>query len=735
MRRTLGALLGLPVFACAGAGPLPAEEPPEPSGAGPVAPVIFDSLANSTPAIRTRRDDTADVHFGVRVPDPYRWLEADSAAVGEWTEQQNEHLERSLGAIAARPSLHARLSALLAIGTVSHPTVKRLRGGKLRYFHQRRDASQDQPVLLYRDGVDGEDRALIDPNALSADRTTSLDWYHPSSDGSLVAYGLSEGGSELSTLRVRVVATGKDLPDTIEHTRFSSVCWAPTSKRFYYARFPAPGTVPKGEETYHRKIFEHTLGADPARDPVVFAPTKMTDFPSCVLSPDGRWLVVHVHQGWSKNELWLADTTKVPLKFVPLAAEKEQRYRPIVTNSSIWITTDEGAPRGALWAVDPRTPERTAWRLVLPEHATDVLEDVHVVGDQVLTAFQRDAVSRLERFDTLGKSRGAVPLPTVGTSDGFSGIHDGSEAFFNFESFADPERILRIDLASGATSPWATVTADVRSDEFTVTPGTATSKDGTAVPFLAVHAKNVTLNGGKHPLLLYGYGGFNQSLQPRFSRSTYAFLEKGGVYVQANLRGGGEQGEAWHRGGQLEKKQNVFDDFIAVAAHLIDRGATTTDRLAILGRSNGGLLVAAAITQRPDLFRAAVSGVPLTDMLRYHRFLIAKLWIPEYGDPGQEDAFRWLHAYSPYHRVREGTRYPAVLFTTAEGDSRVHPLHARKMAAALQWATASDRPVLLRTELRAGHGAGKPVSKQVDELTDVYAFIMSQLGMIDGGDP
>jgi prolyl oligopeptidase len=511
------------------------------------------------------------------------------------------------------------------------------------------------------------------------------------------------------------------------------VCWLPDAKRFFYSRFPKPGSVPKGEEKYHRRIYEHVIGRDPEQDPLVFgAELPMTDFPSCTISPDGRWLVVRVHQGWSKSELYLADTRQKPLAFRRVTDDKEHLYDPVILNDTLYVHTNEGAPRYALYAVSPERPERSGWKRVLPEHPTDVLSSVDVINDQVLASYMHDAASRLERFDRQGKSLGSVELPTIGTSDAWSGVHDGNEAFFDFESFAVPPIIRRLDLTTGEQSVWEEVSSPIAPAEFAVTPGKARSKDGTVVPYLMVHKKDVDLKSKDNPTLLYGYGGFNLSLVPRFSRSAYVLLERGGIYVQANLRGGGEFGEEWHNAGKLEHKQNVFDDFSAVAERLIETGVTRPARLAIHGRSNGGLLVLAALTQRPELYRAVVSSVPLADMIRSQRFLIAKLWIPEYGDPADAGQFHALEAYSPYHRVLRGAAYPAVLITTGVSDTRVDPMHARKMAAALQYATSSSRPVLLRSEVQAGHGQGKPITKVAEEFADIYAFLLWQLGIVPG---
>jgi prolyl oligopeptidase len=673
-----------------------------------------------------------DIRFGQAVHDPYRWLEdGTSAEVAAWVEAQNALTEETLAKFPAREALRRRMSELLEIGSISLPVPRRTRQGALRLFYTRRDAGDEQPILYVRDGLQAQDRVLFDPNQSSpSDGSTSLDWYEPSEVGSVLAYGTSHGGTEDSALRVRDVKTGRDLPDLIDRTRFASVSWLPDNTRFFYSRHPAPGTVPVSEERFHRRIYLHRLGQDPNTDALVFgAELPMTDFPSCTLSPNGRWLVIDVSHGWSESTLYLADASKAPLTFARITPEGAQTYTAIARNDALYVMSNEGAARYQIFAVDPNKPERATWRVVVPEHATDVIRNFEVVGHDLLLAYLHDGATRLERFERGGSSRGPVELPTLGTSDGFTGVPDGSEAFFAFESFARAPEIRRLDLTSGKTQRWQAVSAPIHSEDYSVEAFWTRSKDGTPVPYQWVRRRDLKLGERPIPTLLYGYGGFNENILPRFSRSVQTFLERGGIYVQALLRGGGEFGEAWHRAGQLEHKQNVFDDFISVAEALIARGVTTPAQLAIHGRSNGGLLVAAAVTQRPELFRAAVAGVPLTDMIRYPHFLLGKLWLPEYGDPDDEQRFRALLAYSPYHHVRSGTGYPAVLVTTAEGDTRVDPLHARKLVAALQAASASERPLLLRTQKVAGHGAGTPVSKLVAELTDVYAFLFSELGL------
>lgn len=698
------------------------------------APTTAEASGPPDAPIAARRVDVVDVLHGVRVADPYRWLEdGESDEVRAWSAAQTEHTRRTLDALPYRSALAARVADLLRIGTVEPPAVVGSKRGKGRYFWRKQAPGEDQPVLYVREGHAGPDRVLIDPNRLSEDGTVSLDYWMPSFDGKLLAYGLSHGGDEESTLRVLDVDTGKDLPETevITRARYASIAWLPDGSGFYYSRYPEKGKVPAGEERYHRRIYEHRLGRHPDEDPIVFGEGRaMTDMAAVDISPNGRWLVASVHMGWSRREAYLLDRQAgARATWIPLAVpEKDAVYEVTAYDDWLLVRTNDGAPTYELWRVDPTKPARAHWRRLVPA-GKDVLAGATRVGKTIVASYIRDAKSVLERFDEKGKPLGEIPLPTLGTVGSVQGEWDGHEVFFDFTSFAIPAQVHRIDLRTSERSVWAEVKAPIDPGEFVVEQLRATSKDGTSIPMFVVHKKGLPRDGTA-PTLLHGYGGFNISQMPLWSGSRYVLLERGGVAVTANLRGGGEYGEAWHRAGMLDKKQNVFDDVIAVAEHLVREKITSPDKLAILGGSNGGLLVGAAITQRPDLFRAGVALVPLFDMLRYHRFLIAKLWIPEYGSADDPEQFRWLHAYSPYHRVERGKRYPAMLISTAEGDARVDPLHARKMAAQLQWASADpERPILLRIESKAGHGAGKPISKRVDEATDIYSFLFWQLGI------
>jgi prolyl oligopeptidase len=682
-------------------------------------------VAGSKPP-ETRVEALVETLHGVKVGDPYRWLEqGDSNEVRAWTDAQNAHTRRALDPLAGRERITQRLAQLLSIGTLGAPDPRRG-----RYFFTRREGRQNQPVLYVREGARGAERVLLDPNALSADGTIALDWWYESQDGKRLAYGLSEGGNEQSTLYVLDVDTGRNLKDKIPFTRAASLAWLPAADGFYYTRFPAPGAVPKGEENYHRRVFLHRLGDDPGRDAEVFRrEEKPTEWPSVGLSRDGRWLTVSVSRGPGKNDLYLRDVRDETSAFVAVAEGKDASYTGRVADGRLYILTTEDAARGRIFETAAANPRRSAWRELIPESQDVGISSFTILDEQILVHGLSRAASRLRAFKRDGTFLREVKLPALGTAGGVSGEEDGVEAFFSFASYALPPVVYRYDAATGALSEWARVdapTVDAKAIE--VKQVFYQTKDGTNVSMFVVHRKNLKYDGA-NPALLYGYGGFNVSQTPAFNRGLNLWLERGGVYAVANLRGGGEYGEGWHKRGMLGLKQNTFDDFIAAAEYLVKQKITSRERLAIQGGSNGGLLVAAAMTQRPELFRAVVCSVPLTDMLRYQRFLIARLWIPEYGTADDPRQFAYLRAYSPYHRVAAGAKYPATLITTAESDSRVDPLHARKFAAALQAASASAHPILLRVETRAGHGAGKPLTKQIAEATDVWSFLFWQLGV------
>jgi prolyl oligopeptidase len=669
----------------------------------------------------TPSHDTTEVLHGETIADPYRWLEdGDTPETRDWTDRQNALTQTYLSSVPGRERIRNRLEKLLGIGVLGAPTP--VRG---RYFYLRRDGQQNQPVLYWRRGVEGEDRVAVDPNVLNQAGTTALDWYYPSEDGRLLAYGLSQNGSEESVLHLLEVESGRQLPDRIPHTRAASLAWLPDGTGFYYTRYPSPGTVPAGEEHYHRAIYFHQLGSDSSADPLIYQPAEKEFWPGVSVSPDGRWLVLQVARTFDQTDLCIRDLASESA-WVAVAEGLPALFEGRIVRGQLFLRTNLDAPTYRLYTVDPEHPERHNWREIVAPRSHAVLEGVTIAARRLALEYLERASSRLQLTDHQGRPIQEITLPTLGSLFGLGAEWDGEELFYGFSSYTVPPSVYWVDLPTGVTALWRQVDTDLDPGRFEVRQVSYPSRDGTSISMFLVHPAGLSLDGN-NPTYLTGYGGFNISMTPAFSRSLLLWLEHGGMVAVPNIRGGGEYGEDWHQAGILASKQNSFDDFIGAAEWLIRERYTRPERLAAAGGSNGGLLVGAALTQRPDLFRAALVQVPLLDMLRYHRFLIARLWIPEYGSPDDPTQFRWLRAYSPYHQVRKGVPYPAVLLATAESDTRVDPMHARKMAARLQAATSADRPILLRLESRAGHGAGKPLSKVVDELTDTWTFVFSEL--------
>ncbi len=671
----------------------------------------------------TKQQPVTDDYFGHKVGDPYRWLEDGSSPETEqWVAQQLAYTRSILDKLPGREKLHDRIEQLLEIGNLGETEV----GGDY-YFHTRREGKQNQPVLYVRKGVGGKDEVLVDANQLSKDGTVALDWWQTSHDGKYVAYGTSPSGSEMSTLHIIETATRKLLPDTIERTRAASIAWKPDDSGFYYTRYPKKGEVAEGQEVYNRHVFYHPLGGDRAKDPSIFGDGRdPQDWPNMTLSNDGRWLAIDVSQGWTKTEVYLKDV-QANSEPVHITRGKDFLYLAQPYNGDLYILTNEDAPHFRVFKAPVTAPTRENWREIVPQ-SDAVLKELHIIGGQLFGLYEQNAHSLLKRFSTSGQPLGEVDLPSLGTVVDVGGDYDSTSAFYNFTSFTVPTTIYRFDIQKAKSSLWDSVPTGIDTNNYETKQVWYTSKDGTKVPMFLVMRKGLKLTG-HNPALLTAYGGFNISLTPEFSKVVFPWLDHDGVFAMANLRGGSEFGEDWHRAGMLDKKQNVFDDFIAAAEYLEKEGFTDKERLAIRGGSNGGLLMGAALTQRPDLFRAVICQVPLLDMLRYQNFQIAKLWIPEYGSSEDPKQFEWLYAYSPYHHVKNGTAYPAVLFMTADTDTRVDPMHAKKMTALLQAYNGGSNPILLRIEQKAGHGAGKPISKQVEEWTDIYSFLFWQLGM------
>jgi prolyl oligopeptidase len=677
------------------------------------------------PAPRARREDVVDDVHGTKVADPYRWLEADTAApVREWTDQQNARTRAVLDPLPQRAAFASRLRELLSVGLLSTP---RPIAGKI--FHTRREGEQKQSVLYVRDSVGAKDRALIDPNNLDQDGLVTIDWYYPSPDARYVAYGLSRGGDEMSTLHVIETEAGKDLPDRIPHTQRSSVAWVEGG--FYYIVHPAPGSVPPGDENYYRRVRHHRLGDDPAKDELVFGEGRpKEEIPIVAASPDGRWVLVTAFEGWARSDLYLLDRQHLERGLAPVMEGKDAIAEGFVLEGRVWLRTNLDAPNYRVVSVACESPEASRWETVIAE-GEDVIESFDRTRDRIAVLRGRRATSRLATYDLRGKDESDIALPSLGAIEVVEGEHGGDRVGYVFQSFTQPPIAFVADARTGRADELVRLRMPEGLDvaNIAVEQTTYASRDGTQVTMFLVHRKDVRPTG-QVPTLLSGYGGFNISRTPVYSAGVAAWVEAGGLFALPNLRGGGEYGETWHRAGMLANKQNVFDDFHAAAEALIARGWTTTEHLAVSGGSNGGLLVGAALTQRPDLFAAVYCAVPLLDMLRYQNFRIARFWIAEYGSAELPEQAEWLRKYSPYHNVRAGVRYPPVLFTTAEGDSRVDPMHARKMAALLQAQSEDpDSVVLLRVDRDAGHGIGKPLDKQVDDFADQYAFIAWRTGL------
>lgn len=703
-----------------------------------------------------RREEVIEELHGQKISDPFRWLEhAGTVESRAFVEAQNAYTEDVLRAIPTvnRRTLRQRIEQLLTIGRAEPPHV----GGN-RFFYVRRDGKQNQPVLYVREGATGKDRTLLDVNELAPDGTVALDWFYPSPDGRFLAYGTSPNGSEISTLEIMEVtdvrgpqedktdsekqlehASVRLLPEKIWRTRAASVAWLPDSSGFYYTRYPRPGDVPPGEEVYHRHVFLHKIGepgnTDGMKDTEIFGHGMHPEhWPSVKLSEDGHWLLVKVEQGWARTELFLKDVQQPQAEFVAVATGKDFLYDGELFAGDLYITTNEDAPRFRVMKVACASPQGENWKEIIAE-SDAAIEESQVIGRRLFLRCSRNAVSQLRIHALDGELMAEVKLPAPGTIfASLGGNWESEQAFLGFTSFAIPPSVYQVTL-DGRVAPWARVESGIEPEQYQAEQIWFQSKDGTRVPMFVVSRKDM-VRTGRTPALLSGYGGFNVGRTPAFNRNAMLLLlERGGVYADVQLRGGNEFGEDWHRAGMLEKKQNVFDDFIAAAEHLIALGYTDPEHLAIQGGSNGGLLMGVAITQRPDLFRAAVCQVPLLDMLRYHQFQIARLWIPEYGSAEDPEQFRYLYRYSPYHHVREGVKYPATLFMTAESDTRVDPMHAKKMAALMQSVAENHsgadvgRPILLRVDTRAGHGAGKPVAKLADDAVDFWSFVFWQLGV------
>ncbi|GAB3453152.1 prolyl oligopeptidase family serine peptidase [Streptomonospora sediminis] len=695
-----------------------------------------------------RTDCVEDLH-GHRIADPYRWLEDPrSPQTKEWSSAQDALFSARSPLWRGRERLAERIEALMAAGFVGVPVWR----GEHCLF-TRRAADQEHGVLYAAgpaaDGSAPTERALVDPMALDPTGDTTLDSWVPDREGRLLAYQLSEGGDEESRLRVMDLATGETVDGPIDRCRYSPVAWLPGGEAFYYVRRLAPGTVPEGEEQHHRRVYLHRVGTPTETDVLVFgAGRDKTEHYGVGVSKDGRWLVLTSAKGTSaRNDAWIADLAadgwERP-RFTAVQEDVDAEAVPYVgRDGRLYVFTDRDWPRGRLCVADPRTPGPERWRTLVAADPDAVLMDYAVLDGPelasgvLLVSWRRHAISEVTVHDlATGEQRGTVDLPGLGSVGALMERPEGGhQAWFGYTDSASPAAVYTYDARTGGVSLWAAPPGapevpDVRTEQLVFT-----SRDGTPVRMLVVSPAEDEIH--PRPAVLYGYGGFQISMTPGYSATALSWVRSGGVYAVANLRGGLEEGEEWHRSGMLGAKQNVFDDFAAAAEHLISTGRTTPAQLAAMGGSNGGLLVGAAITQRPDLFAAAVSSAPLLDMVRYERFGLGELWNVEYGSADDPEALAWLLAYSPYHRVTAGTAYPATLFTVFDNDTRVDPLHARKMCAAMQYATAApldERPILLRRESEVGHGS-RSVSRTVSLSADQLAFLAHHTGLEIGGGP
>ena len=687
----------------------------------------------------TRKEEVSDDYHGTKVADPYRWLEDDNATETKaWVTEQNKVTFGFLDGIPARERIKQRLTKLWNFERFGAPFE---RGG--RYFYTYNSGLQNQAVLYVADSHDAPGRALLDPNTLSKDGTTSLTEVEPSEDGALLVYGVSKAGSDWQEFRVRDVATGRDRDDLIEWVKFSGASWAKDGSGFYYSRYdaPKPGDALKGKNEF-QKLYFHKLGTPQSADVLVYERKDHADWGiHGSVTEDGKYLILTITQGTdSKNRVFYRELTAPDAKFVELLNDFDADYEFIDNEGPLFLfRTDLDAPRYRIIAIDTRKPERANWHEVLPQ-SKDKLQSASCFADRLICTYLKDARSEVKEFSPkagakaefsalIEKTERTIDLPGLSTISGFGGRRGDAQTFYSFASFAEPSSIYRYEIASGKSAIWKKPRVDFDSAAFETRQVFVTSKDGTRVPMFITMKRGTKLDGSA-PAILYGYGGFNISLTPGFSVSRAVWMEMGGVFAQANLRGGGEYGADWHLAGTKLRKQNVFDDFIASAEWLVTNRYTRPEKLAIQGGSNGGLLVGAVMTQRPELFGAALPAVGVMDMLRFHKFTIGWAWKSDYGSSEDAAEFRALHAYSPYHNLKPGTRYPATLVTTADHDDRVVPAHSFKFAARLQECQAKDGPpVLIRIETSAGHGAGTALSKVIDESADALGFLSRVLGM------
>ena len=673
-----------------------------------------------------RKSDQVDDYHGVKVADPYRWLEdLDSEETRAWVEAENKLSFAYLAAIPARTALKDRLTKLWNYEKYGIP----FKEGN-RYFYARNSGLQNQSVLYTVTSLDAQPQLVLDPNTLSADGTVAVAGMQVSPNGKLLAYSLSASGSDWQEWKVRDVETGKDLPDDLKWVKFSGASWTRDGKGFFYSRYDEPKSDTLKGTNYFQKVYYHALGTPQSEDVLVYERPDQKDWLfGGTVTDDGNYLIITAFQGTDvKNRVFYKNLKAKDATVAKLLDEGDAAYTFVGNDGQrFWFQTDLQASRGKIIEIDTNNPDRSNWKVIVPE-AKEALQSTSFVDHKFVLNYLKDAYTQVKIFDTTGKLVNEVAFPGIGSAEGFGGRPTDKETFYSFTGFTTPTTIYRYDMTTGKSTIFRQPKVDFNPADYETKQVFYTSKDGTKVPMFITHKKGLKLDGN-NPTYLYGYGGFSISMTPGFSVGNLVWMEMGGVYAQPNLRGGGEYGEDWHQGGMKLKKQNVFDDFIAAAQWLIDNKYTSTPKLAIGGGSNGGLLVGAALTQRPDLFGAALPAVGVMDMLRFQKFTIGWAWVSDYGSSENADEFEALYAYSPLHNIKPGTSYPPTLITTADHDDRVWPGHSFKFAAAMQAAQAGPAPILIRIETKAGHGAGKPTSKIIEEAADRWAFLVKTLGM------
>jgi prolyl oligopeptidase len=685
---------------------------------------------HALPYPTARKTDQTDDYFGTTVSDPYRWMEdVDSAELKTWIDAENELTQSYLGKIPVRETMQKRLMELINFERYTAPARR-----GTRYFYSHNSGLQNQSVLYWQQGLDGEPKVLLDPNTLSADGTVAISGISITDDGSLAAYSIADAGSDWVKWHVRDVTTGKDLPDLVEWSKFSGASWLKDGSGFFYERYDAPAAGASEAEAlktanYFHKVYFHRLGTPQSEDTLIFdRPDDGELNLGAQVTDDGRYLVLHQSKGTSpNNELSVKDLQLPDAPILKLIDTADATYGPIDNDGTLfWLLTTLDAPNGKVISIDLKQPEREHWKTVIPE-STNKLSDISIIDNTFIANYLADAQSLVELRRLDGTLIERLALPAIGTAYGFGGLREDTETFYQFSNFTTPGTTYRLDMKTRRSTLYRQPKLLFDPALYETKQIFATSKDGTRVPMFISHKKGLVLDGTA-PALLYAYGGFNISLMPEFAPSHVMWMEMGGIYAQASLRGGGEYGEAWHEAGTRVRKQNVFDDFISLAEWLITNKYTSPKKLAISGGSNGGLLVAACELQRPDLFGAVVAQVGVMDMLRFDQFTIGWAWKEEYGSPSEDAAeFAAIYVYSPLHNIRQGVSYPATLIMTGDHDDRVYPAHSFKYTAALQEAQGGVNPILIRVETRAGHGAGMPLSKRIEATVDQFAFMAREL--------